>query len=152
MTRKAALVLTLLLTACYQKPDTFSVDPAFSEAEQIVIRDAVQAWCDMVEYCPTEVKFEGRKPGAIVAETQHIKGYQCAENMGSEGNYIRIDPECRSYGLDMLWAVAAHEVGHYCIDGDHHTDKGLMSAMRHTPVTHIDVFATMAWYEHCPKE
>jgi hypothetical protein len=146
--RAVGLCLTAWCGGCAsdEPPATFSIDPVFSAEEAAVIRDAIDAWCDAVDYCPTEEPFRGKQPGAIVADAGEIQGTNCAENMRSEGQWIHVDPYCRAFDLDMFWTVIAHEIGHHCAD---HTTQGLMASWHSEPEPDVDTQSRMAWHAGC---
>lgn len=153
-------VLALLGVACGapEPPRYVSLDNEFSIGERESIRAAIDDWCDAVGWCPEEQGWTERGRFVLVDDlpesdfTERVcpPGKTCKTSAHNDGDNIEIARNRpRSDSLDALWTIAAHEVGHYCLPGEH-TKNGLMAAA-HAPadVLEIDETAVSAWKDGC---
>lgn len=149
-------LLSSMLFGCYQTrvpPETISIDSDFSSAEAEVIRDAVSAWCDAVEWCPEETS-------NVMARGRFVRTYTTGHE-SSEGRVPAYNADWRivvapeGERLDMLWTIVAHEIGHWCttpgsgVDGMGHTDDGLMKTVHYEPWMLVDQAAIASWLDGC---
>lgn len=156
--------LFLLLSMVYgcapsvDPPETFSIDSDFSPAEAAVIRDAVDAWCEAVGWCPEETddaEARGRYVRSFVTGKEPGPGKNCPGYNDTWRVVIADQRGAWGGNLDMLWEIAAHETGHWCavagtgVDGMGHTESGLMAAEQREPVLTIDYRAIRAWQDGC---
>jgi hypothetical protein len=148
-------VLLILLAACAPEttpPETFSIDADFPEPVAETIRDAVDAWCDAVGWCPEETS-DTTARGRFVFSEATVKASDQGDVAGfNDGWRIVLIPGERS--LDMVWSNVAHEIGHWCsrqggTDGQGHTADGLLAAVQHEPHMEIDPGAVRAWRDGC---
>lgn len=153
--KNALLVLVFLLAACArQAPDSFSISPEFSPEVRETIRAAVFDWCDATGDCPEEVGWSERGRFELVEslgddsdDPDCPEGRTCIRAGNNDGDVIRIArdrPDADD--LSVTWTIAAHEWGHYCIEG--HLDDGLMAAVRPTALA-VDSGAVRAWHDGC---
>src|SRR5687768_848784 len=111
MPRRIALLAAVLLSACATPPDTYSIDPAFRDDQAAVVRDAVEAWCDAVAYCPTEIAWTGEDRGRIYLDHNFAALRRPhASAAVNDGDKIRLDPAHGWDHLPSLWLAVAHEV------------------------------------------
>jgi hypothetical protein len=145
------LALALLLCACGQTPPaTMTIDPGFSEAQEAVILDALDQWCDAVGWCPELVDAPGHDGGRITPDPNYAQRMPDSRSAGfHSGRTVRINLEHPSVqNVDLFWAVAAHELGHFGIDG-HPDQRGLMFWFHSGPPMPncIDEASAEAWCE-----
>jgi hypothetical protein len=131
-----------------EPPETFAVDPEFSEMQAAAIRDARDAWCQAVDFCPVEVEFGSQDRGNILVDAGYWRFGENNNLLGwNDTNNVRVNPN-NAWINDpiVFWFGVAHELGHFGIQ--EHTDRGVMSD---TCTDHaddqpaLDVYATMAW-------
>lgn len=152
----ALFFLLMLFSGCGAPPPPayFSIDEKFSEPERETIRSVFDAWCVAVDYCPTEALWAERGAVILVDDlpeddyTRRVcpEGRDCT-TAGTNDNLdaVLVAANRPQKGLDALWWVVAHEVGHYCTE---HTETGLMG--RVAPDDRelvIDDVAIAAWHE-----
>ena len=131
---KLIVLVLLLIAGCYpypvDVPDEVSIDNSFSPAQQVVIRDAMEAWCRVEGYCPVEVPFTvARKNGAIILDTNYARHGRAQDSAAfeSQGRVIVNADHSALEDLHVFWRVIAHEIGHMSgLSG--HRDQGLMRA------------------------
>jgi hypothetical protein len=148
------LVLALLLCACGQTPPrTITIDPGFSEAQEAAILDALDHWCEAVDWCPEVTAAPGHDGGRITPDAHYDNLGRHPRSTGfHNGNRtVRINlthPAVQN--LDTFWHVAAHELGHFGIEG-HPTpaEPAVMSAYHRTePLPKcLDEVSAEAWCE-----
>jgi len=157
MKNAIALLFVLVLGACAPSaPPYFSISSDFSAAERETIRAAVDAWCESdAASCPDEVGWSERGRFELVDDLPEEnmaacpEGRTCAVNANNDGDNIRIARNRAATGLDHLWHIAAHEWGHFCIDG-HRPASELMTAVEaDAPLLEIDEVAVGAWHAGC---
>lgn len=140
-------LLVFALFACGAPPDVFSVDPDLGVRAEVV-RDAVDAWCVAVGYCPTEQTWAGDAPGSIRLVDAVPPGRNGRPLVGKNlGDRIILDRGAAAETeLDRLWVIIAHEIGHYCAD---HTKTGLMVDHDIGQAPEVDGVAAGAWRAGC---
>lgn len=158
MTRPLPRVLALLVVACGtpEPPRYFSVDSEFTEPERETIRATVGAWCAEVGWCPEEVGWAERGRFELVDDLPEDEetardcppGRECVVSGNNDGARVRIARNRPlPNDLDRLWEIAAHEGGHYCVQG--HLRDGLMAPI--SKGLEIDNGAARAWREGCAQ-
>ena len=160
----AAVTLALGLSGCRlpHAPRTLWVDPGFSVEERAVLDDALAAWCEAVAWCPEVVEDRDEAEAAIGVVDDFEARYPDRVARGSQafndGETIRVAPYAASWGLDALWHVFAHELGHFCVAG--HVGVPEQDNLMATTVavdadgawllsTSIDAAAIEAWRAGC---
>jgi hypothetical protein len=150
------LLIALVFIGCgRQAPEHFSIDEGFSESEAATIRAAVDAWCEAAGWCPSEVGRAERGRFSLVDHLEMDEGDSCPEGLDcivggrNDGDNIRIASDfIAKEGLDVLFTIAAHEVGHFCTE---HTETGLMAAKHRAEdgAAVVDAVAVEAWNDGC---
>jgi hypothetical protein len=122
MTRSAIVpaLVALLAAACAGPPETISLDVAFYEhpAEVAAFEDARDQWCSKTGWCPTFVT-----NGAITIERRAGMGSAPGTVRGghtdfepnlfsNQGAQLWLNGDALDARPDMVWALAAHELGH----------------------------------------
>jgi hypothetical protein len=147
------LVLVLLLCACGQTPPrTITIDPGFSEAQEQIIFDALDHWCEATggDWCPEVVAAPGHDGGRITPDAHYDNLGRHPLSTGFHQNRtVRINLNHSAVqNLDTFWHVAAHELGHFGIEGHPVTpEPAVMSAHHQTePLPNcIDEASAEAW-------
>lgn len=150
------IIAALILVACGRTPpEAISFDPELSQAQVEIARDAVDAWCDAVGWCPQESTWTDSGRFIVVghidqgaASRKCPPGAKCEVSAQNTGGNVDILRGNQADEGDRFWILVAHEIGHYCVEG--HTKTGLMSAVHDSgePLT-IDPVAAQAWREGC---
>ena len=128
-------------------PAAYSIDPGFTHAQAETIRDAFDAWCDRVGYCPGEAPWVGADASGAIALLDDYPSDRPEDEIAmNDHTRIRFRAS-RTDVLDdlgALWHVTAHEIGHYRIHG--HTRVGLMAKqLPGCPAVALDKIAVRAW-------
>ena len=121
--RRAAPVLLVLFSAACgwpPPPDTISISPEFSAGERAQIDDALEQWCESVEWCPRIVK-RGAEGRIVVDESVEV-----GRTSVIDGKPVVRLPRAAlaKFGGASFWRVAIHEIGHF---GAEHTESGIMA-------------------------
>jgi len=153
----AAAALAFVGCAAPEPPRYFSISADFSEAERETIRAAVDAWCESdAGSCPEEIGWSDWGRFELV---DHIESHEvCARTPGCvvggknthDGRVIIARDRLVADDMTMLWTIAAHEWGHFCIDG-HPVSGGLMAAIHEADegALTVDDEAVSAWKGGC---
>jgi hypothetical protein len=146
-------------------PDYYSIDPGFTAPQAETIRSVFDAYCDKVDYCPTEAGTEGpvtiERGMIVLVNTLPEDGYtrrhcpegqRCITSGTNDGANQILVARDRPMADDLaqLWEVVAHEVGHYCIP--EHIPGSLMNATDEgdeaRPLV-VDDKTASAWRSNC---
>lgn len=146
------LALLVLLCACGREPPaTMTIDPGFSEAQEAAILDVLYHWCDAVGWCPEVTAAPGHDGGRITPDAHYANLDRHPKSTGFHNHKrtARINlahPAVQN--LDTFWHVAAHELGHFGIDGHPApSEPAVMSAYHQTEALPncIDEVSAEAW-------
>jgi hypothetical protein len=125
-------------------PQSLSFDPLFSQETRDAGAEAVAAWCDAVGWCPTIVPNQGESHFVRVAGPKPQNAGGLVE--GRNGGYL-IEMWDEDWLPEDAFAMFAHEMGHFQIDG-HPSYQGRLMSKRYVQgsgLHEIDQEAIDAW-------
>lgn len=159
-----AMVAAVLAMGCAGRtaPASLWIDPGLTAEQRAVLDDALDAWCEAADWCPTIVadRDQADAPIGIVDDFDDRWAERTERNVQAwnDGTGVRIAPRAGEYGLDALWHTLAHELGHFCID-QHTGTPAADNLMAETVAvtadgewllsTAIDATAVEAWRAGC---
>jgi hypothetical protein len=152
MTKFLVVLLAVLGVACSAAPpETFAIqptvrgmrhaiEPAFTDAQVEVIREAVRAWCESDRgFCPTEVAWDENPDARVYLNLDYAKADRPKGSMAwtnAARTEVQVNPAATE-DLYVFWRVIAHEFGH--LSGLEHGEGGL-----ELMATHPDPYGPLA--------
>ena len=144
-------LLLTFLAACSAPPPPSSIalDPRMTEWQVVATIDALEQWCDAVDWCPT---IDANSSHRVVFQTharylKNGKEHYFRDGLeytsvayNNHGGNIYIDESAITE--ENWWTTIAHELGHYGITG--HTPVGMMSPVP-ANVFSLDRVSADAW-------
>lgn len=138
------VLLAVLGSACSAAPpETFAIEPtvhglrhaiepAFTDAQVEVIRDAVRAWCETDrDFCPTEVGWDENPDARIYLKLDYLSAGRPKNSLAwtnAARTEVQVNPAATE-DLHIFWRVIAHEFGH--LSGLEHGEGGLELMAKH---------------------
>lgn len=135
------------LLHCSGPPESISFGPAFSNEERAVGAEAIRAWCDAVNWCPTIVPNQGEAHVLRMSSPQIQEKDGAVDGINS-GLYVQIWAD--EIPPEDLFSSFAHEFGHFNIEGHPSRIGKMMSQfyVAHSALHTIDQEAIDAWNSH----
>ncbi len=115
------IIMTMVLAGCSGPPGSLSLDPSFTEYEVAAIGDARNQWCEKTGWCPyfvTDGEYHIKRD-----DTMPYDPAPYAENVSGithrDSRTVVLNAKKFNASPDMVWIIAAHELGHvYGLEDD----------------------------------
>jgi hypothetical protein len=157
MPSRLLVLVCILLSGCVHRlipPQKVSIDHQFSEPDQIAIKQAIEAWCAAVNWCPLVEQFSSWPTFRLVDSVSQRDKTDCPNKKCkvaaiNYGTYITIARDrYNSEDSNHLSVVVAHEIGHFC--DKTHSKTGVMRDLLPADASLvIDREAIRMWEEGC---
>ena len=138
MTKFLVVLLAVLGAACSAAPPEpfaiqptvrgmrHAIEPAFTDAQVEVIRDAVRAWCESDRvFWPPEVGWDENPDARVYLKLDYAKAGRAKGSLAwtnAARTEVQVNPDATG-DLHGFWRVIAHGFGH--LSGLEHNEGGL---------------------------